>query len=290
MLTTRAHPTKPLRAVVTIVQYCRAVLPHIFIRHVLPAMRAVFPGQIDVVIVQHRADASGENHRLASLRASSRGMDRVRRYTAEGMYEGAEIVPHEIVHRPYPSIPSYHLAVQAALARNADFHVWLEDDALIHDLACGRWDELLGPREVGVYTRFHALNSAYLVTRRRFAERIVGPLSQYQDWHQGKRIEVFLRRSLRTSRVYLDPSSATRYHAIEHPNAGLRYVVEVVRRIAPDAIHLLDDDFGPGTSVLPPHTAAERAAHAAKDGKRPMDRVRAAKARVIQHAYRAIGR
>ena len=132
-------------------------------------MRAVFPGRIDVVLVQHRADASGQNRRLESLRLPRAGLERVRRYTDEGMYEGAEILPHTIVHRPYPSIPSYHLAVEAALGRRADFHVWLEDDALIYDLACGQWHGQFGPREVGVYNDFHALNSADLVTRRSFA-------------------------------------------------------------------------------------------------------------------------
>jgi hypothetical protein len=283
-------PKRGLRTVVTIIQCRRAVLPHIFIRYALPAMRRVFPGQIDVVLVQHRVDASGDNTRLESLRSGTAGLERVRRYTENGMYEGAEILAHEIVHRPYPSIPSYHLAVEAALSRQADFHVWLEDDALIYDLACGRWDELLGPREVGVYNRFHALNTAYLVTRRRFAERIVGKLSRYDEWHQGTRLEVYLRQSMRTSRVYLERSAATRYHHHEYLHASLRYVAEAVRQIAPDAVHLLDEDFGAGASELSPHTAEERAAHARKDVARGMNRLRAAKAALIHLAYRALGR
>jgi len=283
-------PASSLRAVVTILQCRRAVLPHIFIKYALPKMQASFPGKLECVLIQHRVDASGGNPRLETLKNGTGGFELVRQFTEEGRYQGAEILAHDIVHKPYPSIPSYHLGVKAALDRGADFHVWLEDDALIYDPECGAWDQLLGPREVGVYWRFHELNSAYLLTRRSFAERIVGPLSDYARWTPRSRIEAFLRRSMRTSRTHLNYSYATRYHNHEYPYGGLKYVAAKVRDLAPEAAPLLDLDFGPGTSVLPEITAAEFAAHEAKAGARLMDRMRAFKIGLWESTYRARGR
>ncbi len=281
---------RPPKAVITIFQCRRAVLPHIFVKYALPKMQAVFPGEMECVIIQHRVDASGGNQRMESLRDQGAGLDRVRQFTDEGRYAGAEIIGHEIVHKPYPSIPSYHLGVKTALERGADFHIWLEDDALIFDPDCARWDELLGPREVGVYWRFHEINSAYLLTRRTFAERICGPLSQYEKWKPGSRIEAFLRRSLRTSRAHLDYSHAVRWHNHIYPYAGLPYLAQKVRELAPEAARLLDLEFGPGTSELPEVTPEEFAAHDAKAGAAFMDRLRAFKIGLVESAYRVRGR
>lgn len=283
--------TRDLKAVVTINQCRRAVLPHIFVRYVLPMMQERFPGEMSCVIVQHRTDASGGNSRLTSLSEDDGGLERVRRFTEEGYYEGAEIITHDVVHKPYPSIPTIHLGVKAALDRGADFQLWMEDDALIIDPHCGRWDELLGAREVGVYNTFHALNSAYLLTRRSFSERIVKPLSQYKDWRESSRLEVYLRRQMRTSRVYFDRSFAIRNHYHTYPYASLPYVVERVRAIAPEAVHLLDLDFGEGTSKLPNITPEEHALYYKKDrNKSFMEWIRTAKVELIEAYYRVLGR
>lgn len=275
-----------MKAVITIFQNRRAVLPHIFLEYVLPRMREVFPGEIDAVLVQHRADASGGNRRLESLR-NPEGLDRVRRWTEEGRYDAAEIIPHSIIHRPYPSIPTFHHGVQAAVERDADFHIWMEDDALIIDFDCGWWDDLLGPSEVGVYRRFHHLNSAYLVTRRSYAERILPYLADYDAWKERSRLEAFMRETLTTSRAYLNPARAVRYHHQYYPYTGLRYVVEAVRQLAPEALPLLDEDFGEGAHLLPPVTPAEMAQHAAADGSKPVDRLWRMRTRFVEQ-YRRI--
>ena len=31
-------------------------MPYVFVRHALPRMREVFPGEIDVLIIQHKAE------------------------------------------------------------------------------------------------------------------------------------------------------------------------------------------------------------------------------------------
>ncbi|MGD8862913.1 MAG: hypothetical protein PVI30_23065 [Myxococcales bacterium] len=273
-----------MKAVVTILQCRRVALPHVMARYVVPRMRETFPGEVELVIIQHRADASGGNARLETNRAGTADerLALVRRWTEEGRYEGAHIVPHEINHPPYPSIPSTHLSVREALDRDADFHLWLEDDALVDDTDCDRWDALLGGTEVGVYRRFQHLNSAFLLTRPSFDRRIVDKLGDYGFWNPRSRLEVELRRNMRTRRTYLPMRHAVRYHHRYYPYTGLRYVVQRVREIAPEALPLLDEDFGPGTAELPPVTAEEMRQHEAADGARPLDRLSRVRQRLVE--------
>jgi hypothetical protein len=272
-----------VKVVVTILQCRRAVLPHVFIRYVLPRMRALFPGSVECVLVQHRADAASGETALESLRHGRDKLELVARWTAEGRYDGADIIGHDILHAAYPSIPSLHLGVKEALARHADFHLWLEDDALVFDRDCAHWDALLGGREVGVYRPFHHLNSAYLLTRPSFDRRVLGPLSDHASFTwRGRRIEPFLRQHMRTRRAYLEPRYAVRYHHRYYPYTGLRYVVDALRELAPEALPLLDLDFGPGCASLPPITPAELRAHAAGEGARLSDRLWRLRQRLVE--------
>jgi hypothetical protein len=271
-----------VKAVVTIVQCRRAVLPHIFVRYVLPKMRRIFGGVMECVIIQHRSQAPGGDHKLESTRWDPEKLAVVRRWTEEGRYQGADVIPHSIDHQPYPSIPGYHLAVKEALDRGADFHLWLEDDALVFDRACDRWDELLGGTEVGVYRRFHQLHSAYLLTRPSFDRRILPKLGDYGRWNWRGRIEPELRRNMRTRLTFLEMSYAVRYHNRYYPYTGLRYVVQAVREIAPEALPLLELDFGEGCARLPPVTPEELREHTARDGARRIDRLRRFRQKLVE--------
>lgn len=194
-------------------------------------------------------------------------MARVRAWTEDGKFEGATIVQHDVVHRPYPSLPSVHLGVEHALNRGADFHLWLEDDALVLDRSCPMWTELLEGREVGVYppTPQH-LHTAFLVTTPPFDRRILPQLADYQAWDWKKRrLEQWLRRQLKTPRAYLPRHSAVRDHQRTYPYTGIRYVVDFLRGFAPEAIDLLEVDFGTGLRDLPPVSHEEMRTDALKE-------------------------
>ncbi|NJK88217.1 MAG: hypothetical protein HC923_01700 [Myxococcales bacterium] len=228
------------------------MLPYFFVRYALPQMRVVFPGTIEAVIVRHvRAPRMAGN--FLDTNATDAAWDaRVEDWTKEGRFEGAEIVTHEIQNPTYPSIPTFHLACRAALERDADFHLWIEDDALVCDLDCATWPERFGSRELGVYRYFSEINAAFFVTRRSYDARIVEGLSRYEGWTKQRRIERYFRESLRGPRVYLDPARAVRTHRNDFPFTGPRFVAEMVRNLAPDEAHLLDLELGPGASQLPP--------------------------------------
>jgi len=233
-----------MRALVTILQCRRVVLPYVFMRHALPRMRQSFPGEIEVLLIQHKARQQAGS-RLRSHRLGKAREDLVEQWSAEGRYAGAQIHRHDTWHAPYPSIPSYHIAVQAALERRVDFHVYLEDDALLLDPDCGRWEELMGPAEVGVYRpRTHIINSSWFVARPSFDQRILAGLSRYWWWRRSSRIESWLRRKLRGEPAILEESYAVKHHYNEHRFTGMRYVVERLTDLCPEDVGLLEIDFG----------------------------------------------
>lgn len=263
-----------MKLVVTILQNRRVSLPYLFLEHALPRMRATWPGDVESVLVQHRADAASANSRFGSLQGSARGqneaLERVRRWTdVDGRYDSAdEVLVHTEVYRPYPSLPSVRLAVEAALARGAEFHLMIEDDAIVCDEECGDWPAYFGPSEVGVYRYYHYINSAFVVMRPRFLERILPGLRDAERWGARSRLERFLFRNLRTTRTHLNPAAAVRAHPREFPYTGAGYVADFVRRLAPADAHLLDIDFGEGAGAVATPSIAEMRAHAALDNAR----------------------
>jgi hypothetical protein len=233
-----------MKALVTLLQCRRVVLPYIFLRYALPRMREVFPGELEVLLIQHQA----RNQSRSRLRSQRLGKERehlVEQWTAEGRYAGAEIRRHDLWHAPYPSIPSYHIAVQAALERRVDFHLYLEDDALVLDPNCGRWDELMGSAEVGVYRpRTHIINSSWFVARPSFDQRILPGLSRYWWWRRSSRIESWFKRRLRGEPAIFAESYAVKNHYREHPFTGMRFVVDRLTELCPAEVDLLEIDFG----------------------------------------------
>jgi hypothetical protein len=229
-------------------------------------MHEVFPGQLDVLLIQHKA----RNQSSPRLQSQRLGMDReelVERWNAEGRYAGAEIRQHDIWHAPYPSIPSYHIAAQTALERGVDFHLYLEDDALVLDPECGRWDELMGGADVGVYRpRTHIVNSSWLVARPSFDRRILPGLSRYWWWRRSSRIERWFRRKLGGEPALFSQSFAVRNHYKEYPFTGMRFVVDRLAELCPDELDLLEIDFGDEARQVVQERRTRLAAEASRTG------------------------
>jgi hypothetical protein len=260
-----------MKLVVTILQNRRVALPYVFLENALPRMRREWEGDIETVLIQHRADASTQGSRFGSLQGDgSEGMERVRRWTDEdGKYDAAdEVFVHREIYVRYPSLPSVRYAVEVALDRDADFHLMLEDDALVCDEECGSWPEFFGPGEIGVYRYYHYCNSAFLVMRPPFLRRILPGLQDYDSWNERSRLERFFFRHMRTTRTHLNPAAAVRAHPREFPYTGMGYVADMVRRIAPEKLRLLDIDFGEGASEAPLPSMETMHEHAAEDNSK----------------------
>lgn len=275
-----------MKLVVTILQARRVVMPYIFVKHALPKMKAVFPGEIETVLIQHRSlpDPTRTDAFLETTSTDPSWSRRVVEWTEAGRYEGADVVTHEVHNPSYPSIPTFHRACVEALDRGADFHLWIEDDALVCDLSCGQWPRLFGWREMGVYRYFSEINAAFFVTRPAFDRRALPKLERYDTWTKDERIERYLRRTLRTPRVHLNPAYAVRTHRNAFPYTGTRFVADMVRRIAPEDLALLDLELGTGASELPPVSRSELAWLWLRDWARPVELARRARNSVVEHA------
>ena len=276
-----------MKVVVTILQARRAVLPYIFLKHVLPRMRRMIDGQVEVAIIQHRKIPRNADTFLATNKTAG-GTQRVADWTRSGRFEAATIIGHDIEHPPYPSIPSFHLACEAALERRADYHLWLEDDALVWDEECDRWPEIFGPREIGVYRSFSAINASYFVSRPDFDQRILSGLADYGHWSRKRRLEPWLWQNLRTRRVRLSPRYAVRTHFREYPFTGDRFVVDMVRRLCPQDLQLLDLELGPHAHQLAPASRGEIARLWLRDWARPVELARRIKCSTIEVARAAL--
>ncbi len=272
------------KIVVTILQARRVVLPYMFIRHVLPRMRERFRGTIEVVLIQHRTLPGGADGFLETTHVDLSWGQRVQQWSEDGRFAPADIITHDIQNPSYPSIPSLHFACRESLERGADFHLWLEDDALVWDPEFGRWPEMFGDREIGVYRSFSDVNSAFFVTRPSFDRRVLSALEDYGRWSRAERIERFLRKSVRTRRAHLNPAYAVRNHRNLYPFTGPRFVADMVRRLAPDEAHLLDLELGAGASRLPPVGRAEMAWLRVRDWARPIELSRRFKNEIVERS------
>lgn len=271
-----------MKLVVTILQARRVVLPYFFCRYALPRMQAVFPGEIEVVLVQHRSLPQNPDVFLETSATDPERGRRVVQWTEAGKFEPATVVTHDHHVPNYPSIPTFHLACKTALERNADFHLWIEDDALVVDESCGHWPEVFGRREMGVYRHFSDVNAAFFVTRPSFDERALPGLADFGPWRKEYRVERFFHAQLRTRRVFLNPAAAVRSHRVEYPYTGTRFVAERVRELAPDEAHLLDLELGAGASQLPPVTPIEMRWLQARDWVRPSEFLRRGYTRSVE--------
>lgn len=233
-----------MKALVTILQCRRVVTPYLFIRHALPRMRQLFPGELEVLLIQHEARASS-NPRLQSSALPAARQDLVREWTHEGRYAGAQILRHDTWHAPYPSLPSMQFAAERALDFGADFHVWLEDDALLMDPDCARWEELMGTSEVAIYRPGSSIiNTAWFVSRPSFDARILPGMRRRFLWRRFSRIEPWFRKKARGPLAEFPAHYATRNHHKEYPYTGMKWLAAHVAELCPDELDLLALDFG----------------------------------------------
>jgi hypothetical protein len=242
-----------MKAVVTIFQYRRAVLPYLFMRHCYPVMKAAFPGAFDVWIIQDTGLAKGSVHTSSKVYSEAK-QDLVAKWTDAGRYAGATIVRHDEPLDPrYPQLlPSYRIGMEIALRERADFHLWLEDDAIVLDRECGQWGDLLAGRDAGVYQRVQNICPALFVSTPAFDERLLPivrdrnvngihqPFDDAQGWRPSVgEIEYYTTWACKTERTLLNPASVARVHTRPESHKLFQFV----KKIAPHEAGLLNIDF-----------------------------------------------
>ena len=184
-----------MKLAITITQCKRVVLPHFFCTYVLPQMRARFSGPVAVFLVQHVGGLPEKRNFLRTSQLGQQCLERVRGWTEEGKFPGAEIIRHEERFEAYPHLPSLIRANEAALAWGADLHLWLEDDAIVADDQCDAWPDLMKENDAGVYRERDIIHIAHFLSTRDFDERL-RPRLLRPNWWDLQRVSIIaLRRA-----------------------------------------------------------------------------------------------
>lgn len=216
-----------MRCVVTIMQNKRVAMPYYFGRYSYPSLLAKFRGDVKLIHVFHSRHV--EPTGLASNKMSIEHIDKVRRAIKGNMYPDAKIFEHTELCSTTPMMPSLKLALQLALKEHADFHLWLEDDAIVYDQQSDTWATTLGSADVGLYQDTDSkqlINTAYFLSTREFDKRFERVLEEFSKdmsipdtvkgrWddyaNKGSLIEHCAWRAARKP-VYLGPDKAYRHH------------------------------------------------------------------------------
>jgi hypothetical protein len=168
------------KAVITIFQCKRVILPHFFIKNIYPQMKASFPGEMKLYLIQHIPRGGANCTKSANM--SDDNLKIVREWTDNGMFDGADIIQHSDFCERDAVMPTYRRGVKLALDESANFHLWLEDDALVFDRDCGSWPVTLKDKDVGVYRNYDMINCAFFVGTPSYEKRIYDIMLDESKW------------------------------------------------------------------------------------------------------------
>jgi len=249
-----------MKAVVTIFQCKRVVFPNIFLTYALPRMQEIFPGEIEAYLIQHVGGFSNEGlTRSETVKMDWGRLRLVQEWTEAGRYPNATIIRHSDSQPLYPHLPSFRRGLEIAVGEEADFHLWMEDDALVYDTECHLWPDLLADKDVADYEAHRLVHVAYTVTTLEFDRRILPLISNHKDdWKvrgpnfdrhgnlEPWKVEARLARESSGRRVQLDPRHAARVHHESRLKrwAGRERCMEIIDQICPQEAEFFEIDFG----------------------------------------------
>lgn len=203
-----------MKCIITICTNKRAALPYIFGKYCFPVMKSLFCGEMKLFHIFHNFHAAS---RLASGKLSSGRLNKVKEFIYNGMYSNAEVIEHTTdCSNTWPALASVKLAARLTIKENADFHLWMEDDAIVYDTSCNKWATTLGSADVGLYRdTFHKgmINTAYFLSTKEFDSRLIPILEEFKATAKDKAslIEGVLHRTARQP-VLLEHENAIRNH------------------------------------------------------------------------------
>jgi len=216
-------------------------------------MRDLFGGKIELYHVLH--DLHFQSHELESNRMGIEHLESVKDFIRKGMFPEATIISHRELHSEHLAVPSYIKAAEIAIERNADFHLWIEDDALVLDRECHNWNSQLKDADVGLYRdngHHQMINTAFFLSSRGFDERMLDIFKHYKadgkDYFatsMGSQTEHFFWRASK-KQVVLNNTYAERHHppngkTIPELKKWLRLIIPEIQEEHLSYLHL---DFG----------------------------------------------
>lgn len=252
-----------MKCVVTILQHKRVAMPYLFGTYSLPMMQERFNGEVKLFHIFHASNGLA-SHMTSNRVLGAERVEQVQQFIDSGHYANAIILNHTTTSDKWPTLPSLQLAAATALKEEADFHLWLEDDAIVYDEACSTWATALGSGDVGLFmdtNEKQMVNTAYFLSTREYDARFINMLAEYRgvntelttnkcDWDKyagkGSLIEHLAWRAARKP-IYLGPNKAFRHHQYQKfskTGTDVRdWLVKHVPGISPLDLGLLQRDF-----------------------------------------------
>ena len=143
------------------------------------------------------------------------------------------------------------------LEQNADFHLWIEDDAIVYDTECNVWATTLGSGDVGIYrdnSEKQMINMAYFLSTKEFDQRLRQLLCEFHKnmnisqnkgkfdefKRQGNLIEHMFWRAARDL-IYLGPDKVIRHHP--HPTPYKKTGKDVREWLKKNIPNIEDEDL-----------------------------------------------
>lgn len=260
------------KVVVTICQTKRTVLPYFNIKYTLPKMESISNFEFKVFLIQHCQVADfldSTKCYYETKKISNDAFDRVQEWTKQNRYcwnhydenqrkwiNKVTIIKHAERLGRYPSLPSMRKGIEKAIEEDADFHIWLEDDAIICDRDIQMWSQLIPNGSIATYdyweengSRF--MKSAWVITTKDFDKRILPYFSERNNWNCRKGLvnnNSQVTERLEGALAYLGGehivklSKAGRVARI-HLDNNMNEVVNLIKGFAKDEIQLLKSDF-----------------------------------------------
>lgn len=179
-------------------------------------MQALFPGEMKLFHIFH--DSNQEGSEIESNRLSDSHRKNVWDFLSKKLYPNAKIIAHQETSTENTALPSYRLAAEIAMEEQADFHLWIEDDALVFDTECNLWPERV--KDIGLY-RFtqkqEMVNPSFLLSTPGYNRRLLELFKNYRKEDSslyaiyGSQIERVFWQAVQHS-VVLPKKFANRHH------------------------------------------------------------------------------
>ena len=246
-----------MKILVTILQCRRVVLPHLFMEYSLPMMKKIPGIDINVHLIQHDAPKNFKS-RMATSSYPIEKETLVNQWTKKGKYSGAIITSHNEFCSGDPSIPSWRKGFEYALESDADFFLWLEDDAFVYDTDCNLWPEILKDSLIGFYRDQPNgyIRNAHYVCNKKFVKLFLPFLRDQSLWNihasifsdeknrvlniDAPRMESMITKLAGTSKKGLNSDFAGRYSS--RPE-GQQKLKKLIQRVCPADASMLSIDF-----------------------------------------------
>ena len=248
---------------ITILQNKRISLPYIFNKYCFPMMKERFNGRILYYHILHNLHDSKHNL-FSNKQLCENKLKLVEEYIKQEKFKNAHILSHERTSAAWPALHSVKIAANCLGSIGFyDFHLWMEDDAIIYDTDCDQWATILGSADVGLYRntdKKQMINTAYFLSTPEFDHRILRILEEFHndlDIRQNKglfdnfkggasTIEHLFWRAARKP-VLLNPDHAMRHHPyVKHRRTGeevRRWLRRTIPNISNEDIELTKQDF-----------------------------------------------